>query len=210
MFFVSDTTSGKLDASFADLLITYGASYKKVSKQELIFREGQKAQFFYIIESGRVKMYNVNNEGREFIQGFFEAGNSFGEPPLIAAEQYPASAVALEPTVLIRMTRDKFVQMIKENPDVHIAFTSLLAKRLLAKAQNMKDLTSYGPEHRILSLLKQYKKHCGCPDNQQLQVELTRQEIADMTGLRVETVIRTMKHMEEKGVLTIEHRKVIF
>jgi len=210
MFFVSETIHNKLDAAFADLLITYGASYKKVGKQELIFREGQMAQFFYIIESGRVKMYNINDEGREFIQGFFAAGNSFGEPPLITGEQYPASAVALEPTVLIRMTRDKFVQMVKENPDVHFAFTSLLAKRLLAKAQNMKDLTSYGPEHRILSLLKQYKKHCGCPDHEQLQVALTRQEIADMTGLRVETVIRTMKHMEEKGVLTIEHRKVIF
>jgi CRP-like cAMP-binding protein len=100
--------------------------------------------------------------------------------------------------------------MIKENPDIHFKFTTLLAKRLLAKAHNMKDLTSYGPEQRILSLLKQYKKHCGCPENKQLQVELTRQEIADMTGLRVETVIRTMKHMEEKGLLTIEHRKVIF
>jgi CRP-like cAMP-binding protein len=85
----------------------------------------------------------------------------------------------------------------------------MLASRLLAKAQNMKDLTSYGPEHRITSLLKQYKKHCGCPDSEKMRVELTRQEIADMTGLRVETVIRTMKAMEEKGMLKIENRKVL-
>lgn len=209
MFFLHGPDAQQKGSVSIDLLLAYGAAYKKLKKQEVIFREGQPASFFYVIEAGRVKMYNINDEGREFIQGIFTAGNSFGEPPVISGGQYPANAMALEDTVLLRMTREKIILLLRENPNVHLAFTTMLANRLLAKAQNMRDLTSYGPEHRITSLLKQYKKHCGCPDNEVMRVELTRQEIADMTGLRVETVIRTMKAMEEKGLLHIEHRKVL-
>lgn len=210
MFFLTGPLADHKDAVSIDLLLAYGAAYRKAQKGELIFKEGQQASFFYVIEEGRVKMYNVNDEGREFIQGIFIAGNSFGEPPVISGEQYPANAVAMENTVLLRMTRDRLLALLRENPDIHLQFTTMLANRLLAKAQNMKDLTSYGPEHRISSLLKQYKKHCGCPDGEKMKVELTRQEIADMTGLRVETVIRTMKAMEEKGLLQIEQRKVVY
>jgi CRP/FNR family transcriptional regulator len=209
MFFLqTSATSGKTTLSI-EMLLAYGAAYKKVKKQEVIFREDQQAQFFYLIESGKVKMFNEVESGKEFIQGHFSSGESFGEPPVMVGQQYPATAIALEDTLLLRISREKFISLLKENPEVHIAFTCMLANRLLAKAQNMKDLTNYGPDHRIMSLLKQYKKHCGCPDSEIFKVEFTRQEIADMTGLRVETVIRTMKVLEEKGLLKIEKRKVL-
>jgi CRP/FNR family transcriptional regulator, cyclic AMP receptor protein len=209
MFFLH--TSAKTDkaALSIEMLLAYGAAYKKVKKQEVIFREDQQALFFYVIETGKVKMFNEVESGKEFIQGHFTAGESFGEPPVMVGQLYPATAIALEDTLLLRISRERFIALLQENPAVHIAFTCMLAKRLLAKAQNMKDLTSYGPDHRIMSLLKQCKKHSGCPDNEIFKVELTRQEIADMTGLRVETVIRTMKALEEKGVLKIEKRKVM-
>lgn len=206
MFFLQ-SLEGNSSILSVDMLLTYGAAYKKLKKGEIIFREGQQALFFYVIETGKVKMYNDTEGGKEFIQGFFNSGESFGEPPLIAGKTYPATAVAMENSTLLRLTKNNFIMLLKENPEVHLSFTQLLAHRLLAKSNNMRDLTSYGPEHRILSLLKQYKKHCGCPEHQQMQVNLTRQEIADMTGLRVETVIRTMKAMEEKGQLIIANRK---
>jgi CRP-like cAMP-binding protein len=209
MFFLHESSSHPIQGVSIDLLIAYGAGYRKVKRQEFIFKEGQPASFLYVIETGRVKMFNINDEGREFIQGIFQAGNSFGEPPVIVGEEYPANAIALDDSVLLRISREKLLLLLHENPNVHLQFTTMLASRLLAKAQNMKDLTSYGPEHRITSLLKQYKKHCGCPDGEKMRVELTRQEIADMTGLRVETVIRTMKAMEEKEMLKIENRKVL-
>jgi CRP/FNR family transcriptional regulator, cyclic AMP receptor protein len=209
MFFLHGSSANDKNRVSIDLLLAYGATYRKVKRQEFIFKEGQLASFLYVIETGRVKMFNINDEGREFIQGIFLSGNSFGEPPVIVGEEYPANAIALDDSVLLRISREKLLLLLHENPNVHLQFTTMLASRLLAKAQNMKDLTSYGPEHRITSLLKQYKKHCGCPYGEKMRVELTRQEIADMTGLRVETVIRTMKAMEEKGLLHIENRKVL-
>jgi CRP-like cAMP-binding protein len=210
MFFLSDITELGTYTASTEQLLAYGATYRKVKKNEFIFKEGQVATFLYIIEAGRVKMFNINDEEREFIQGIFNKGNSFGEPPVILGQHYPANAIALEDSLLLRISREKLLLMLEENPSVHLQYTAMLASRLMAKAKNMRDLTCYGPEQRILSLLKQYKKHCGCSENESLTVALTRQEIADMTGLRVETVIRTMKAMQEKGMLQIEKRKVLF
>ena len=97
---------------------------------------------------------------------------------------------------------------MKDNFDIHFCFTQTLAKRLRFKSMISKEISSYGPSHRILSLLKEYKKSKGYVNGTQLKVDLTRQQIADMTGLRVETVIRSIRDLHEKGSLKIEKGKV--
>ena len=67
---------------------------------------------------GKIKMCNCNDEGKEFIQGFFEAGESFGEPPLFDGAAYPASAEADEASVVIRLRKENFLQLLKENFEV--------------------------------------------------------------------------------------------
>ena len=73
-----------------------------------------------------------------------------------------------------------------------------------------KEISSYGPEHRIQTLLQILKKNISNRNAERIRVDLSRQQIADMTGLRVETVIRCMKKMQEKGIINIEKRKVYF
>lgn len=153
-------------------------------------------------------MCNCNEEGKEFIQGMFEAGESFGEPPLFDGGIYPASAEADEASVVIRLRKENFLQMLKENFDIHFGFTQTLARRLRFKSLISKEISSYGPMHRVSTLLQEYKKSRGIPDDELLKIELTRQQIADMTGLRVETVIRSIRELERNGHLKIERGKV--
>ena len=77
------------------LLESVQAKKIKLQKGDLLFQEGQTALFYYQVISGEVKMNNFNDEGKEFIQGIFTAGNSFGEPPLLCDLTYPANAEAL-------------------------------------------------------------------------------------------------------------------
>lgn len=193
-----------------DLLITCGGSFRKYQKDQTIFFEGDRAMFYYEVVEGSIKMVNINEDGKEFIQGIFKRGESFGEPVLLIDEPYPASAVANEDCVLIRITRQDFVQLLKEYPDIHLSLTKILAKRLYNKSLMSKEISSYGPEHRIQALLQMLKKNMEPAIVDKFKVDLSRQQIADMTGLRVETVIRCMKKMQEKGVLNIEKGKVFF
>ena len=153
-------------------------------------------------------MCNCNEDGKEFIQGFFEAGESFGEPPLFDEGTYPASAEADEASVVIRLRKENFLQLLKENFEVHYCFTKLLAKRLRFKSLISKEISSYGPLHRVSTLLQEYKKSRMLVEDGFLKIDLTRQQIADMTGLRVETVIRSIRELQKKGKLKIERGKV--
>lgn len=199
------TTTGMIDL---DLLLAWGATFHNLEKGQVLFCEDDPAHFYYQVVEGRIKMCNCNEEGKEFIQGMFEAGESFGEPPLFDGGIYPASAEADEASVVIRLRKENFLQMLKENFDIHFGFTQTLARRLRFKSLISKEISSYGPMHRVSTLLQEYKKSRGIPDDELLKIELTRQQIADMTGLRVETVIRSIRELERNGHLKIERGKV--
>ncbi len=191
-----------------DLLLAWGATFHKLQKGHVLFREGEQAHFYYQVVEGKIKMCNCNEEGREFIQGFFTAGESFGEPPLFDGAGYPASAVADTDCTIIRLKKENFLQLLKDNFEIHFCFTQTLAGRLRFKSLMSKEISSYGPLHRVSTLLKEYKKSHGIINSDLLKVDLTRQQIADMTGLRVETVIRSIRQMQERGELKIEKGKV--
>ena len=191
-----------------DVLLAWGATFKKVVKGSTIFNEGTNCSFYYQLVSGRVDWLNINDEGKAFIQTIIEPGECFGEMPLFDDEPYAASAIAEEDTVLIRLHKSAFIQLIKENQDIHFKFSKLLAERIRFKFMLLKVLACHDPENMIGTLLTYLKKENRnfCPDCSQLK--LTRQQIADMTGLRVETVIRSTRLMHEKGKLLIERGKV--
>jgi len=191
-----------------DTLLAWGAVYKKVAAGEVIFREGTQAQFYCQLVSGNVRWMNINEEGKEFLQVMIESGDCFGELPMFDDEPYAATAIADKDSVIIRLHRSTFLQLIKENPEIHFDFSKLLSQRLRFKFLILKEMANHDPVHSISTLLnyfKQTKKNI-CPKCN--LVKLTRQQIADMTGLRVETVIRTIRNMHEKGDLHIEKGKV--
>jgi len=191
-----------------DLLLTWGATYKQVQRDEIIFHEGGCGNFYYQVVSGRVRWVSINEESREFIQFMIDKGESFGELPLFDDAPYAATAIADEDCVLIRLHKSNFLQLLKDNPEIHFAFTRLLSERMRFKFLTIREMAYYNPEHRVSTLLGYFKKNNKhtCPKCK--QIRLTRQQIADMTGLRVETVIRAMRHLHNKGALLIEKGKV--
>jgi CRP/FNR family transcriptional regulator, cyclic AMP receptor protein len=191
-----------------DLLLALGAAFKKIPKSTIIFTEGTTCCFYYQLVSGRVRWVNVNDEGKEFIQTIIDPGECFGELPLFDDSPYAASAIADEDSIVIRLHKPVFNQLIKENQDIHFKFSKLLAQRVRFKIILLKSLACHHPEIMISALLHYLKEENKnfCTDCRQLK--LTRQQIAGMTGLRVETVIRSIRHMHEKGLLLINKGKV--
>lgn len=191
-----------------DTLLAWGAAYKKVGAGEIIFHEGSTCSFYHQLVSGKVKWVNINDEGREFIQTIIEPDECFGEFPLFDDEPYAASAIAETDSVVIRLHCSVFHQLLKENPELHFKFSRLLTQRLRFKFMILKELAKHNPENSISTLLNYFKQHRKNICTKCNKLNLTRQQIADMTGLRVETVIRTMKTMQMKGELQITKGKV--
>lgn len=191
-----------------DTLLAWGAAFKKVAAGEVIFMEGSNCTFYHQLVEGKVRWVNINEDGKEFIQTFIEPGECFGEFPLFDDEPYAASAIADIDCVLIRIHKSTFHQILKENPELHFEFSKLLTQRLRFKFLLLKELANHDPENSISALLSYFKEHKKNICTKCNKLQLTRQQIADMTGLRVETVIRTMKNMQHKGQLHIAKGKV--
>jgi CRP-like cAMP-binding protein len=190
------------------LLIQFGR-IAKYNKGEVLFEKGATPKYFYQVRKGAVKMNNFNDEGKEFVQGLFTEGDSFGEPPLFINENYPSNAVAITAAEVYLLTKEKFFTLMMSNPDIHLHITTVLAKRLYYKSIMASEISSQEPEHRVLKLIDYFKlKVHQLPAETKHKVEITRQQIADLTGLRVETVIRAIKSLEKKGELSIDARKV--
>jgi CRP/FNR family transcriptional regulator, cyclic AMP receptor protein len=191
-----------------DLLLTWGATYKRVSKDELIFQEGTTGYYYHQLVKGRVKWVNIDDQGKEFIQCFIREGESFGELPLLDDGPYVATSIAIEESTIIRLRKEIFLQMLKENPGIHFRFTRLMTERLRLKFIFLKELANPDPKRKITTILSYYKMENEVNCNGRQKIDLTRQQIASMTGLRVETVIRTIRSLHESGKLYIERGKV--
>jgi CRP-like cAMP-binding protein len=193
------------------ILEKYHAKLVSLRKDQVLFHEGDKALDYFQVEKGSVKMFIASSEGQEFIQGIFTSGESFGEPALIANFAYPGSVVAIEETKVWKLPGDYFLQMLRENFDLHVKMDQVLCQRLRYKSMVLSEISSYEPEHRIIALLKYYKaKNATAGGNSKLIIPYTRQQLADMSGLRVETVIRTVKKMEKDRKIALEGHKIKF
>ena len=193
------------------VLKKYHATVVVLNKGEILFQEGDIAGFFHIVKSGKIKMANYNTDGREFVQGYFTEGESFGEPPFFSRQPFPASAVAVEKSEVWKISYDEFMKLLERNFNVHFELTQALSDRLMYKAKMLSELAMEEAEHRLTTLIEYLIAHNGKGKKSPLKLTLTRQQLADMTGLRVETVIRSIKLLEQKQLLEIdEDGKIIW
>ena len=192
-----------------NLLIANGAVAKKYNKGDFIFYEGDQCRFYFLVEEGSVRMCNYNDEGRIYIQGIFQSGQSFGEPPLFIEETYPACAQAETNCVIYKLSKETLFKLLNEYPHLQMKFITMFAHRLYEKSAANKNIISPHPEDRIVGFLKKFKKDQGA-SKEKIIIPYTRQQMADFLGLRVETVIRTLMKMEEEGKVDIIRHKLYY
>lgn len=193
-----------------DLLYTWGAIAKKVPKNSIIFFENDVALSYFQILEGTVKMSYTNEDGKDLTVGIFNEGNSFGEPPLFIGQPYPASAIAQTDCVILKLSKTNFFSFLEENPEMQFKILKLFAWKIYNKIVFSKNIVNHKPEYRIQYFLDNLKKQHDISSCTKMKIPYTRQEIADFTGLRVETVIRTLSLMNKNKKIEIVDHKLFY
>ena len=191
------------------ILLEQGAIIKIYKKGDFIFYKGDTAKHFHQIISGEIKMNNYNDDGKEFIQGIFKEGRSFGEPPLFTDRVYPANAEVIKEANILMLPKQNFLELMNHS-DMGLEILKIFSKRLYYKSLIAVEMSSESPQHRVLSLLDYFKTYTikNVVISKRYKIDFTRQEMANLTGLRVETVIRAIKALENNGEIKIIDRKV--
>ena len=183
------------------------ADIKKYSKGCIIANEGSKSLYFYYLIDGELSVYNFTPEGKEFLQHKVKEKNFFGEPAVLLEKPFPGNVeVTSEFAEILKIKRENFLQYLKNNPDWCLEFTKSIAEKSIIKSNSLKNIVFLNPEDRIIKQFNDYKEGA----EQKMVIELTRKELSNMTGLRIETIIRTIKKMEKEGKLEIKNGKVFY
>ncbi|MDQ0595090.1 CRP/FNR family cyclic AMP-dependent transcriptional regulator [Chryseobacterium ginsenosidimutans] len=191
-------------------LFSAGAEVKEYNTGDVIFQDGASPLYYYQLTKGKVKLNNYNKEGKELIQKIISEGESLGESLLFIDKPYPVDAVALEQCTVIRLYRTNFFSMLNVYPHLYFNLCQGLSDFLYYQYIMLQANSSQNPAERIIGVIDYMKDSKKDHTPFSFKVPFTRQQIAALTGLCVETAIRTIKNMEKKKIVKIKDRKIYF
>ena len=144
------------------------------------------------------------------IQGLMVKGQSIGESLLFMDKPYPINAVAITSCNILRISKCTFLNILKQYPEICLGLFEYISQRLYFKLIVAQNLCTQNPTHKLISLMDYLKSSEEEQSPYSFQVPLTRQQMASITGLCVETVIRSLKKMEKDNMVQIENRKILY
>ncbi len=186
------------------------ANKKQYRKNEIIFHEGDPGNVLFIIISGSVKIALNDSDGKESILNILCENDYFGEMSLVDGVFRSATVSAIEDTIAFLIHREKFINLIKEHTDIVLNMVAILCRRLRKtneKVANLSFFDAYGKVAKILLDLIEVK---GVKENNQiiLDLPLSRQEMASMSGITRMTLSRILNEFQIRGCLKIEGKKI--
>jgi len=173
---------------------------------KMFFSEGDEGISFYVIISGRVKIFKLSPDGKEQILRIMEQTESFGEAAVFAGELYPASAQALVETKVLLFPRPAFVQLVGNNPSLALNMLAFLSRRLRMLAALVENLSLKEVPGRLaaylLYLSKRNKKAAF------LELDISKNQLAGLLGTIPETLSRILKRMSKEKLIKVGARQI--
>jgi CRP-like cAMP-binding protein len=174
---------------------------RRFASNQYIFSEGDEATFLPIVLSGKVKLVRFPEPGKEVILGLFRPGEVFAIPPAMDGKQFPATAVAIDSCVLLLLPRDKFLALMSSSSEFSAAIIGRMCGILRQRADTVQILATSSAEQRVASVIIRLAEELNGDGIN--KIPHRRQDIAEMAGLTLETTIRVIRKMAEKGCFTI-------
>lgn len=178
------------------------AERKRVERGASIVRAGDSTDSLYILLTGRAKVTNTDEEGKEIILAWLESGEFFGEMGLIDGSPRSASVVAVEPCELLSLSKAEFQRCMRDNFQVAQRLMQILVRRLREadrKIESLALLDVYGRVARLLLDLSEVKD-----GRRVVKRKMSKQDMARMIGASREMVSKVMRDLELSGYIAVE------
>lgn len=185
---------------------------KKFRKNSVILLEEETKDFMYIVFSGKVKVVQASQEGKDQILAIHNRGNSFGEMALLDGKTQPASVIAMEDTTVGLIAKTDFEHYLLNKDSVVRQIISLLCKRLRESWLMLRVIGFADAESRVRAVLTHISSVYGINDlrGTMIPLRLTHKEIAEYAALTRETVSRLLSRLMRSGEIEImENRNII-
>lgn len=197
----------------ADVLSDIRHLFVQTSVQagDYIFFEADLAQRLYIVQAGEVKLIKHSESGQDVILRVFAPGEVFGGIAFLTGDTYPASAQAQTDVELLSLSGEDFYEIVHRYPEVALTVIRVLARRLHDAHEQMRQLVAERVERRLARMLLKLTDQVGVAVDEGVRINMpiTRQDLADMTGTTLETVSRTISRWRREGIVKAGREEII-
>jgi len=184
---------------------------EEFKKRQLIFSEGDPSEWLYVVVDGKVKITKLSHEGKEIILEIISPLDFFGGVAAVRGFPYPANAVAMENTEVLKVSRKNLMTIMDRFPNLMLSMATSIGDRIKGSHEMLKSIALEKVESRIAALLIKLADKAGekTAEGILINMNLTRQDIAEMVGTTVETSIRTTSRLSKSGIISSRAGKIV-
>jgi CRP-like cAMP-binding protein len=181
------------------------ANLKRLAAGASLFHQGDKADRFYFVFSGQVKLHRVVCDGQEKLVEIIRAGESFAEALLFTGvPQYPVSATALKTCQMASLHGSQYRRLLEEHPSICLDILATLSIRLHQRLNEIDTQTLANACHRVRRFLAQAHEE----GNGVIMLDVPKRLIASKLGIQPETFSRILHRLIDSGVIAVQRRRI--
>lgn len=196
-------------ASAPDELAQLAAACRpnRIERNALLFREGESSAGFFVVQSGAISVHRIGPGGKEMVIHIFRPPESFAEATLATGGGYPADARAIEPSTVLLVPRQAFVDIIGRRPEMALRMLGSMSVRLRALVSRLDDIQLKDVETRLLFWIVARLRESG-PSAKGIQIPGTKRSLALELGVTSETLSRTFASLRQRRLIRISGARI--
>lgn len=178
---------------------------REVAKGSFLFIQGDKATGFFVLLSGRVRIFKSSPDGREYTLHQIIPGQMFAEAAIFHGDTYPANAVAVEDGEVVFCPKEEFLQLLRQNPQISLKIIGGLSRWLREFALKLESVTLREVPARLAEYLLRL---AGSASGNTVLLPVTKAELASELATTSETLSRSLKRLKLSGAIEVRGKVI--
>lgn len=187
------------------------ARRSQIDADTFLFFQEDPAEKVYVVLNGRIKLTQVTPEGQQIILRYITAGEVFAVVAVLSDMKYPVTAQTVEATSLVYWDRDSMLALMASIPALALNAISIMGGRVKEFQDRIRELSTERVERRIARTLLRLAHQTGqkTAEGVLINLPLTRQDLAELSGTTLFTVSRTLSQWEARGLIQAGRERVL-
>lgn len=181
---------------------------EKLNRKQIMYQEGKRPRFLYLLLKGKIKVFKTNDDGKEFITNIYSEGDFMGYTALIADQNYDDTAEVLEDAEVLQIPKDEFMKMMYSDMNISTKFIQIITQNVKEKEERLLSLAYSSLRKRVAKALVDLLEKFSDNENP-VPIEISREDIAQYVGTATESLIRTLSDFKAEKMVTIKNGNII-
>ena len=186
-------------------------SSKTLSRGEVLFGQGEDSQAAYFVLSGRVRLVQHTTDGADVTLGIFAPYDPVGLLVGLVGEPYPGTCEAVDQSALLSMPTSTAVWLMSQHPPLVLRVVKMLHARLTEANDRVRELSVERVERRVARMVLRLANKLGVKEDGGIRIDmpLSRQSLAELSGTTLHTVSRILSEWQRAGLVDAGREQLV-